>query len=101
MTGITRCRGRLGFRSPLSELAIADLYRITRAESGTPTICQIRIMKKTPAVRALKTNMLLRRGGATRPERGVLLDHRIPLGDRFEVAARILCPGPETTRTVH
>ena len=30
-----------------------------------------------------------------------LLDERIPLDDRFEVAARILCPGPETARTVH
>lgn len=30
-----------------------------------------------------------------------LLDERIPLKDRFEVAARILCPGPETARTLH
>jgi hypothetical protein len=30
-----------------------------------------------------------------------LLDERIPLDDRFEVAAQILCPGPETARTVH
>jgi hypothetical protein len=30
-----------------------------------------------------------------------LLDERIPLDDRFEVAARILRPGPETARTVH
>jgi hypothetical protein len=30
-----------------------------------------------------------------------LLDERIPLDDRFEVAPRILCPGPETARTVH
>jgi hypothetical protein len=30
-----------------------------------------------------------------------LLDERIPLDDRFEVAARILCPGPKTARTVH
>jgi hypothetical protein len=30
-----------------------------------------------------------------------LLDDKIPLGDRFEVAARILCPGPETVRTPH
>jgi hypothetical protein len=30
-----------------------------------------------------------------------LLDERIPLDDRFEVAARILCPGPETARMVH
>lgn len=30
-----------------------------------------------------------------------LLDERIPLDDRFEVGARILCPGPETARTVH
>ena len=30
-----------------------------------------------------------------------LLDERIPLDDRFEVAARILCPGPQTARTLH
>jgi len=30
-----------------------------------------------------------------------LRDERIPLDDRFEVAARILCPGPETARTLH
>jgi len=30
-----------------------------------------------------------------------LLDERIALDDRFEVAARILCPGPQTARTVH
>jgi hypothetical protein len=30
-----------------------------------------------------------------------LLDERIPLDDRFEVASRILCPGKETARTVH
>jgi hypothetical protein len=30
-----------------------------------------------------------------------LLDERIPLDDRFEVAARILCPGLEMARTVH
>jgi hypothetical protein len=30
-----------------------------------------------------------------------LLDEHIPLEDRFELAARILCPGPETARTVH
>jgi hypothetical protein len=30
-----------------------------------------------------------------------LLDEQIPLQDRFEVAARILCPGPETARTLH
>jgi hypothetical protein len=29
------------------------------------------------------------------------VDERIPLDDRFEVAARILCPGPETARTLH
>jgi len=30
-----------------------------------------------------------------------LLDEKIALDDRFEVAARILCPGPATTRTLH
>jgi hypothetical protein len=30
-----------------------------------------------------------------------LLDERIPLDDRFELAARILCPDPATARTVH
>jgi hypothetical protein len=30
-----------------------------------------------------------------------LLDERIPLDNRFEVAARILCPGTETARTLH
>jgi hypothetical protein len=30
-----------------------------------------------------------------------LLDERIPLDDRFEVAVRILCPGAETARTLH
>jgi hypothetical protein len=30
-----------------------------------------------------------------------LLDERIALDDRFEVAVRILCPGPETARTLH
>jgi hypothetical protein len=30
-----------------------------------------------------------------------LLDERIPLADRFDVAVRILHPGPETARTVH
>jgi hypothetical protein len=30
-----------------------------------------------------------------------LLDERIPLEERFEVAVRILCPGPETARTLH
>jgi hypothetical protein len=29
-----------------------------------------------------------------------LLDERISLDDRLEVAARILCPGPETARTL-
>jgi hypothetical protein len=29
------------------------------------------------------------------------LDERIALDDRFEVAARILCPGAERARTVH
>lgn len=30
-----------------------------------------------------------------------LLDQSIPLANRFECAARILCPGPETARTLH
>jgi len=30
-----------------------------------------------------------------------LLDERIRPDNRFEVAARILCPGPETARTAH
>jgi hypothetical protein len=30
-----------------------------------------------------------------------LLDEAIALDDRFEVAARILCPGRETAPTVH
>jgi hypothetical protein len=30
-----------------------------------------------------------------------LPDERIPLDDRFEVAARNLCPGAETARTLH
>ena len=32
---------------------------------------------------------------------GFLLDEKMPLDDRFEVAARILCPGPETARTLN
>jgi hypothetical protein len=30
-----------------------------------------------------------------------LLDRHILLDDRFELAARILCPGQETARSVH
>jgi hypothetical protein len=30
-----------------------------------------------------------------------LLDERIPLEDRFEVATRILCPGQATARALH
>jgi hypothetical protein len=55
---------------------------------------------RPPFVRWMQRNWCFRAAQVDMSAAAFLLNDRIPLDDRFEVASRILCPGQET-HTLH
>ena len=59
--------------------------------------------RERTAFRPLETEVLvqLKLRSVDKRAAAFLRNEEIPLDDRFEVASRILCPGPATARTLH
>jgi hypothetical protein len=68
-----------------------------------PLLCYIIVMEQTrpPFVRWKQKCLCFDAAQQDLRAAEFLLDEQIPLDDRFEVAMRILFPGPETAHTLH
>ena|SRR5579872_6383413 len=86
-------------RSPVNYKSMA--HHANRARKST--ICYTRIMEKIrpPFVRWKQRCWCFDAAQRDLTAAEFLLDERFPLDDRFEVAARILCPRPAAGHTLH